>query len=167
MKNHIKMSILFVFFVIIDQATKYLAKTSLSGKSDFSVLPNIFSFHYLENAGAAFGLLQNKTIFFVIITIVIIGVIIYFYLKIPKEKKYNLLRFTCALLAAGAIGNFIDRIIYTHVIDFLYFELINFPVFNIADCYVTCSAVLLFYLLIFYYKEDELDFLKSKKNRVQ
>ena len=60
------------------------------------------------------------------------------------------------MICSGALGNFIDRIAHRYVVDFFYFELIDFPVFNVADIYVTVSAVLLILLILFYYKEDEL-----------
>ena len=67
------------------------------------------------------------------------------------------------MLAAGAVGNLIDRMRYSYVVDFLYFKLIDFPVFNVADCYVTVGAVLLAVLILFVYKEEELGFLSLKK----
>ena len=72
------------------------------------------------------------------------------------------MRWILVVLAAGAVGNMIDRIANGYVVDFLYFELINFPVFNVADCYVCVAAVLLIYCLLFRYKEE--DFLWKKKN---
>ena len=68
---------------------------------------------------------------------------------------------TLVVLCAGAIGNFIDRIINGYVVDFIYFEIINFPIFNIADIYVCISVFLLLYLLIFHYKEEELTWKKN------
>lgn len=108
------------------------------------------------------GNFPNAIWFFAIITIVVLGAMIYFYSRIPVEKKFLLLRFTIILLAAGAIGNFIDRMMWHYVVDFLYIKAINFPVFNVADCYVCVAAVLLIYCLLFRYKEE--DFLWKKKN---
>ena len=68
------------------------------------------------------------------------------------------LQIAMILLGAGAVGNLIDRVVNNFVIDFLYFKLINFPIFNVADCYVTISLILLIWLILFYYKEEELDF---------
>ena len=67
------------------------------------------------------------------------------------------------MIAAGAVGNFIDRMYNGYVVDFFYFKVINFPIFNVADCYVVCAAGLLILLIGFFYKEDELSFLSSKK----
>ena len=73
------------------------------------------------------------------------------------------MRTVAVLLAAGAVGNLIDRMRYSYVVDFLYFKLIDFPVFNVADCYVTVGAVLLAVLILFVYKEEELGFLSLKR----
>ena len=71
---------------------------------------------------------------------------------------------TCILLAAGAIGNFIDRVRFGYVRDFIYFKIINFPVFNVADCYVTVSVIIFIILILFVYKnEDDFAFLSLKK----
>ena len=70
----------------------------------------------------------------------------------------------CVAITAGALGNFIDRLYLEYVIDFLYFKLINFPIFNVADCYITVSCVVFMILMFFYYKEEDLDFFgKTEK----
>jgi signal peptidase II len=129
-------------------------------KKDIVLIPKILSLHYLENKGAAWGIFQNAFWLFFIITILVVAFMVVFYARIPMMKSYYLLRFTVILLSAGAIGNFIDRAIWHYVVDFIYFEPINFPVFNVADCYVCISAALLVYCLIFKYKDD--DFLWKK-----
>ena len=78
-------------------------------------------------------------------------------------KRNDWILATAVLLAAGALGNLIDRMRYSYVVDFLYFKLIDFPVFNVADCYVTVGAVLLAVLILFVYKEEELGFLSLRK----
>ena len=77
------------------------------------------------------------------------------------EKKYLPVQIISLFLIAGGLGNLIDRIRLGYVIDFFYFSLINFPVFNMADIYVTVSMAILFVLLIFYYKEEDFDLLFS------
>ena len=80
---------------------------------------------------------------------------------------YSKLHISLILIAAGAIGNLIDRVRLGYVVDFFYFSLINFPVFNVADIYVTVSSFYLVILLLFVYKESDLEFLafKTKKNK--
>ena len=68
---------------------------------------------------------------------------------------------------AGAIGNFLDRLRLQYVIDFLYFELIDFPVFNVADCYVTIACASFAFLVFFYYKESDFEFLEKTKEMSQ
>lgn len=144
--------------VLFDQLTKYWAMVTLKGKSPIVLWNDVFEFQYLENRGIAFGLFQNRTIVFVIFTVVILAVLAYYYYLIPAEKHLFPLRMSLVMLGAGAVGNLIDRIVNHFVIDFLYFKLIDFPVFNVADCYVTVSLVLLSCLILFYYKEEELNF---------
>jgi signal peptidase II len=70
-----------------------------------------------------------------------------------------------SLIAAGAIGNMIDRIRYDYVVDFIYFVFINFPIFNVADIYVSISTFVLIFILLFYYKEEDLNFISFKQKR--
>lgn len=151
--------------ILFDQYTKSLAVSKLMGKDPFVMIEGVFQLRYLENRGAAFGILQNQKVFFIIMGSIILAAIIYIFLKMPEGKKYFPLRLVCIFMSAGAIGNMIDRIINNYVIDFFYFELIDFPIFNVADCYVTLSAALLIILFLFYYSEKDLEFLSFKKNK--
>lgn len=152
---------IFILLIALDRITKQFAIDYVM-KQEIDIIPNIFTLHYLENRGAAWGMLQNATWLFIIITIVVIIAMVYFYSKIPFKKDYRLLRISIIILSAGAVGNFIDRILWRYVVDFLYIKCINFPVFNIADCYVCISAVLLLYCLLFKYKDE--DFFGKGKN---
>lgn len=158
---------LMVLLVVADQITKYLAVLKLKGKQPWIILDGIFELHYLENRGAAFGMLQNQKLLFIFIAIVILTVIIYVLIKTPYQKKYVKLNLSLVFIASGAIGNLLDRIRYDYVVDFLYFSLINFPIFNVADIYVTLSAIYLVILLLFVYKETDLEYLtfRTKKFR--
>ena len=113
--------------------------------------------HYLENRGAAFGILQNQKIVFVILTIIYLAAVFWFLHRCPKTGRYTLLHIIASVLTAGALGNFIDRLRLGYVVDFFYFELINFPIFNVADIYVTCGAALFFIVFIFVYKEEDVN----------
>lgn len=158
---------LMFLLVVADQVTKYLAVLKLKGKQPWIVLDGVFELHYLENRGAAFGMLQNQKLLFIFIAIVILTVIIYVLIKTPYQKKYVKLNLSLVFIASGAIGNLLDRIRYDYVVDFLYFSLINFPIFNVADIYVTLSAIYLVILLLFVYKETDLEYLtfRTKKFR--
>lgn len=148
--------IIFISVLIgLDQFTKYLAYEKLKPLGSISVIDNIFSFTFVENRGAAFGIFQGKTTILSIITVVIIICIIYFYIKLPKDKIYNWVKFSLILIISGAVGNLIDRIRQGYVIDFLHATFINFPVFNMADIYVVVGAILMTVIVIFFIKEDK------------
>ncbi len=153
-------SLVFIALIAIDRITKDLAIIHLRG-NEIELVPGVLSLHYLENPGAAWGILPDAIWLFSIITVLVIAGMAYFYSRIPFEKKYLLLRVSIIMLASGSIGNFIDRMRWHYVVDFIYFKYIHFPVFNIADCYVCISALLLIYCLLFRYKEE--DFLWKKK----
>ena len=89
----------------------------------------------------------------------------YVLFKTPDAKKYRILHLLLSLIAAGAIGNMIDRVRFDYVVDFIYFVLINFPIFNVADIYVTISTIALVILLLFVYKENDLNFISFKQKR--
>ena len=163
LKNYVMAVILVIVAVLIDQYTKYLAVTHLKDGPAFVLIDNVFELNYLENRGAAFGLLQNRQICFVCVAILIFAFFLYCYVRIPKTGRYLPLRLCGIFIVAGAAGNLIDRIRLGYVVDFFYFRLIDFPVFNVADIYVTVSFAVLLILIFFRYKEEELEFLGRKK----
>ena len=160
-------AVLFVLLTALDQFTKVLATTNLKDQPDFPIIPDVLELHYLENYGAAFSMLQNQKIFFIFIAVVILAAICFVLYKMPAMKKYTALHILSSLIAAGAVGNMIDRFKNDFVVDFIYAKFINFPVFNVADIYITCSAIALFLVIIFKYKDNDLKFLsvKIKKTR--
>ena len=133
-----------VLSVVIDQITKQvIAHTMTIGES----IPVIDGFLFItshRNAGAAWGIFQGKMLFFYVVTLVIIGVILY-WLKTLDLKKEKLLGIALALILGGAIGNFIDRVLYQHVIDFIDVIIFgyDFPIFNVADSSLTIGVVLM------------------------
>ena len=155
----------FAILIIFDQWTKALAVAHLMNQEPFVLIPGVFQLHYLENRGAAFGMLQGQRLFFVVIAILVLAAITYIYFKLPWQKHFHYLRAVGIFVAAGAVGNLIDRVSLGYVVDFFYFELINFPIFNVADIYVTCATFVLAFLILFYYKEEELECLFPKKEK--
>lgn len=139
----------------LDLFSKHLAIVYLKGKPDIPIAGDFFVLQYLENRGAAFGILQGKMFVFTIITWFIIAVILFLYLRLPYGKRYLPLRVIGVLIAAGAVGNFSDRLSRGYVVDFFYFKSVNFAIFNVADIYVTCSAIALVFYLLFFYKEED------------
>ena len=167
MKKYISAMISIFVLVFIDQYTKVLALTYLKDQKPFVIWDGVFELCYLENRGAGFGILQNRQVFFIIMTAIVLIAVMYIYRRTPDTKRYLPLRLTMLLLTAGAIGNMIDRILRGYVVDFFYFSLIDFPIFNVADIYITVTYILLAILLLFYYKDDELEIFSFKKNRLE
>ena len=150
--------LLLAVLIFLDQLTKHFAVVYLKDQMPISIIDGVFELNYLENRGAAFGMLQDQKLFFIFIAVVILAVIVYVLIKTPNQRKYTKLHIALVCIASGAIGNMIDRLKLDYVVDFLYFSLINFPIFNVADIYVTLSAIYLVILLLFVYKESDLEF---------
>lgn len=153
----------FILLIVFDQWTKSLAVAHLMNQEPLVLIDGVFQLRYLENRGAAFGMMQGKQTFFLITATIAVLVIAYIYFKLPWKKRFHPLRTTGLFIASGAVGNMIDRVSLGYVVDFFYFELIDFPIFNVADIYVTCATIILALLILFYYKEEELDCLFPKK----
>lgn len=160
-KNQIKEWIVgitgILLLVLFDQWTKALAVLHLKGQQALSLWEGIFELSYVENRGAAFGVMQDQQTIFLVLTIAVIILMIGIVLRMPTGRRYLPGKVTILFLGAGAIGNFIDRVSQGYVVDFFYFKLIDFPVFNVADIYVTVAVAVMAYLLLFYYTEEELD----------
>lgn len=150
--------------VVIDRITKNMATVGLKGKDAYVLIEDVFELNYLENRGAAFGVLQNQKPLFVIIGILMLIIVMYVLIRLPlKGAKYVMLEIGLVLIAAGAIGNMTDRVMQSYVVDFFYFVLINFPIFNVADIYVTISCIIIAIMILFVFDENELNFLRLKK----
>ena len=154
-----------VLLVLLDQFTKHLAVKYLMDKDSIVLIPKVLELTFLKNRGAAFGILQDQKVFFVMIAIMILLVIGYVLFQLPLEKKYNYLQIILVMIASGAAGNMIDRVVNDYVVDFISFVIINFPIFNVADIYVTVSTFLFIILFLFYYKEKDFDFLSFKQQK--
>lgn len=140
-----------IIIIILDQVTKNFAINHLKGNSPIVLIDGILEFVYVENRGAAFGILQDRRILFVIITVLVIA-----FLFVYAYKHTNQLtlfaKITLAMLVGGAVGNLIDRIRFGFVVDFIKVNFIksyNFPVFNIADIFIVISTILLAYIILF------------------
>ena len=155
----------FLLFFLADQGTKLLAVRNLKGKESVELIPGVLEFQYLENRGAAFGILQNQQWLFILRCGVFLVIAAYFYYRLPLEKKYWLFRLMAVLLAAGALGNLVDRILHKYVVDFIYFSLIHFPIFNVADCCVVIGGILMLFNVLVVYKEEDYSFLKWRRSR--
>ena len=139
--------LLAILFVYLDQITKYLAVIFLKGEPSFPLIKEVLHFTYVENRGAAFGMLkEHRWVFMVISTVAIIALTAYLWMH---RKEHWLQSLSLSMLIGGGIGNMIDRIALGYVIDFVDFTLIDFAVFNIADTFVCVGvALLIFYLVM-------------------
>lgn len=162
--GHTLLAVLFVTAgVILDQWTKYWAVHRLKEADPMVLIDGVLEFRYLENRGAAFSMLQGQQGFFYVLTALFLVFALAVLLRIPMARRYLPMKLCVLGLCAGAIGNLIDRIAKKYVVDFIYFSLIDFPIFNVADIFVTCSVVLLILLILFYYREEEFQFLSFRK----
>lgn len=143
-----------LFVLIADQVTKYLAITHLAA-TPIEIIKGIFDLTYVQNTGAAFGILQNAKWFFLLGTPIIIAAIIAY--MIFNKTKSAFANISLALIIGGALGNYIDRIRYGYVIDFFDFK--KWPVFNVADSCVVVGTIL-FALYIFFIADKT----KEKEN---
>lgn len=142
-------TILSIIFVLLDQASKYSVINYLN--KDIEVINNFFYLIYTKNNGAAFSILTGKRLFLIIITLLIIGSLIYYIIKNEISSKIEILAFS--LIIGGSLGNLIDRVVRGYVVDFISVKIFgyHFPIFNIADSLI-CIGV--FILLIIQFRKE-------------
>lgn len=155
----------FLILVLLDQLTKYLIDHNMKLYDSIPVIKDVFEIHYIRNPGAAWGIFKDQQIFFYICFILVFIIGWMLYIRCVKTGRFKDIQILLILIISGGAGNFIDRIRFQYVIDFLYFKLIDFPVFNIADCYVTIGFFLMIFLLIFKYKEEDIEELTQFKTK--
>jgi signal peptidase II len=156
--------------IFIDQYTKYLAVVNLKDKAAYVIVEDVFLFNYLENVGAAFGMLPNQKFFFVFIAFIFLCVMAFVLTRMPNKKKYIILHILLSMIAAGAIGNMVDRLRLNYVVDFIYVPIVKlfgqpFPIFNIADILLTVPTVVLIILILFVYKDKDFEFLSFTQRK--
>lgn len=147
MSTIIILSSIFAVLVGADQLIKLWAMNTLQG-NPIPIIDGVFELLYHENRGAAFGMLQGGRVIFIIMTLVIAAAGVWAMIKNPMFQKMGV-RICTTLIIAGGFGNWIDRVFRGYVIDYLYFKLINFPIFNLADSCVTCGAIALAAFILF------------------
>lgn len=147
------MLLIIIALIIIDQITKYLALKTLT-KGPLIIIENFFTLRLVKNTGAAFGMLSDNKYLFLIIIPIIIAFLIYFLYDNISELT-NLQKYSFAMIIAGAIGNYIDRLVYGYVVDFFSFRFgsYDFAVFNIADIAVVLGVM----ILLFTFRGELLD----------
>lgn len=136
-KKHIG---ILVAILVLDQITKYIIDASMSINEQIPIIKGFFSLTYTRNTGAAWSIMEGRMIFFYIITIVALIGLWYFYKNCHEDEKLS--KLAIVFMIAGACGNFIDRLIFQYVRDFLDFNIFgyDFPIFNVADSFL-CIGV--------------------------
>ncbi len=143
---------LFVLGIVgVDQLTKYLTIANISLFADVPFLPGFLSLTYVQNTGAAFSMLEGQAWLFVLVFAVMTVLLFIEYFKHPLPFT-RLERWCLAAIYGGGIGNMLDRVFRGFVVDMIKTEFIDFPIFNIADCYITCGCILLLVHLLFFNK---------------
>lgn len=151
-----------IFFLLsalvvgLDQWVKYWTVTNLGLGETQDMIEHFFSLTYVQNTGAAWSILEGETTFFTIVTVIAVFVVTYLIIHYRNDSKF--LTFGLALVLAGAVGNFIDRIRLGYVVDMVQLDFIQFPIFNVADASLVIGVILIFVYTIF---EDR---LKGKSN---
>jgi len=143
-----------VLLVVLDQASKMAAVRYLYHLPTLPLIPGVLHLTYAENSGAAFGLFQGGRWFFVAFTMVVIGVIAHYFVKMPNSREYGWVRVALVLIAGGALGNFTDRLLKGFVVDFIHIVFIRFPIFNLADIFIVVGTILISFLMLFVIKDD-------------
>ena len=130
--------------IFLDQATKFWIQSRMAYGESVPVISSIFHITYILNPGAAFGILENQTWFFVCVAFLLLAAIAYIYPRLPADRPF--LKLGAGLLTGGAIGNLIDRIRIGFVVDFFDFRV--WPIFNVADICIVCGVACLAYVLL-------------------
>ena len=160
LKTKLPPVLLIILAVVLDQWTKVLAVEHLKPISTLPIIKGIFHFTYATNRGAAFSMLADHPwVFMLISTVAIIGMLAYLFVG---KNLSILVRYPLAMVIGGGIGNMIDRVAVGYVVDFIDVRAINFAIFNVADCFVTVGATLLFIGLLIEFRREELQ-EKAKK----
>ncbi|MDO5027060.1 MAG: signal peptidase II [Tissierellia bacterium] len=148
-----------IILLILDQATKFYAISHFKGQEMLEIIPNWLYFTYVENRGAAFGLLNDKPWFFTIVASVFVITMTVILLK-NRNNINSFYSFSIAIIIVGALGNLIDRLLHGYVVDFIYSPLngfYSFPVFNLADAYLTVMAIVLGVYIFFIDGDSNVD----------
>ncbi len=158
--------VLCIVLVGIDQYIKYLTIENFYDGGSFEVIENFFYLTYTGNSGAAWGIFSGARIFFIIATIVVIICMAVYYIKMPRTKNTRLVRIALVLVASGAIGNFIDRLLRNSgkVVDMFHITFwgyYDFPVFNFADILIVTGVIILGGMVLF---RKDLDLSIKKKS---
>ena len=138
-----KIGIISLVFILIDFIVKIIVNSNMNVYDSIIIIPNFFNIMYVRNTGAAFSIMENSRVLFIVIGIIAIYLIWRFFIKDKQLNNYYIVIYS--MLIAGIIGNMIDRILYGYVIDYLSFNIFgySFPIFNLADTFIVVSIIML------------------------
>lgn len=131
-----------LLMIAIDQLVKWWTVENIALDTVRDFIPNVMSLAYLRNYGAAWSLLQNQQIFFAVVTVAVMSVAIWYLAKHLQKSLWMVIGL--CLVIAGGLGNFLDRVRLGYVVDMFHLDFVNFPVFNVADSYLTVGVLILF-----------------------
>lgn len=136
------MIILTILVILVDFFSKYMVSKLMTVNETINLIDNFFRITYVKNTGAAFSMFSNNTILVIIISVVVIGFLLFYIYKNKGNNKLENVSY--AFILGGAIGNLIDRLVYGYVIDFLDFEILSYdaPIFNLADTFIVIGVIL-------------------------
>ncbi len=152
-KSNLKLLGWSLFIVIIDQTTKILIKNSMHLKESISILGDVIRFTYIKNPGMAFGIQIGGKLFYTFFSAIACIIILVYLFEMKPENFWA--RFALTSILGGALGNLIDRIAYSEVVDFIDIQIVRWPVFNLADIAITIGMIILISVVIFEKKKDE------------
>lgn len=155
-RTRIILALSVVLLVILDQAVKQWARVYLLPIGRMSVIDGLIGFRYATNTGAAFGILQGGRWIFVVLTVAVLVILLIYEFKLPYTRQLMWMRIPMTLVMAGAIGNFIDRLLVGYVVDMFEFQFINFPIFNVADILLVVGTFGYAYATLFVLKDEQL-----------
>ena len=156
MSKKIRDFLIFILFAIaivaVDQWTKWLVLENIALYQQVKAIPGLFFLTYVQNTGAAFSSFEGMQWMFVLIFALLTVAVVYEYFKKPMEFT-TFERWCIAAIYGGGLGNMIDRVRFGFVVDMIATDFMNFPVFNVADCFITCGCILLMVSLVFFNKK--------------
>lgn len=155
---------IFAFGIILDFIVKHIVRTNMRQGESIPLIDGVFHITYTENTGAAFSMLSGKTVLLSVVTVVVVALLLY--LLFSDKIRGKLACILVALIASGGTGNLIDRIFRGSVTDMFDFRLINFAIFNVADIFVTCGAIL-FIIIFFVSKGEVLQWNSSREKKMK
>ena len=156
--QYVLMGLMAAGIVALDQITKYLVVANIGLAQQVPAIPGLFNFTYVQNTGAAFSSFQGQQWLFLIVFLLFTAAVIFEFIT-KKMGFTNFERWCIVAIYAGGLGNMIDRLRLGYVVDMINLEFMNFPVFNVADCFICCGCAALMVSLIFFnkgfWKEDK------------